>query len=50
MSLDLENHRAFLQCEGNNMMTVFDLDAHKPIAHLPTAAGGDNSSAESMLF
>jgi len=41
MALDPENHRAFLQCEGNNMMTVFDLDAHKPIAHLPTAAGGD---------
>jgi DNA-binding beta-propeller fold protein YncE len=41
MALDPENHRAFLQCEGNNMMTAFDLDAHKPIAHLPTAAGGD---------
>lgn len=41
MALDPENHRAFLQCEGNNMMTVFDLDAHKPIAHLPTPAGGD---------
>jgi len=41
MALDPENHRAFLQCEGNNTMTVFDLDSHKPIAHLPTAAGGD---------
>lgn len=41
MALDPENHRAFLQCEGNNIMTVFDLDAHKPIAHLPTASGGD---------
>ncbi len=41
MALDPERHRAFLQCEGNNVMTVFDLDAHKPIAHLPTAAGGD---------
>lgn len=41
MALDPENHRAFLQCEGNNMMTVFDLEAHKPIAHLPTPAGGD---------
>ncbi len=41
MAIDPEHHRAFLQCEGNNMMTVFDLDAHKPIAHLPTAAGGD---------
>jgi DNA-binding beta-propeller fold protein YncE len=41
MALDAEHRRAFLQCEGNNMMTVFDLDAHKPIAHLPTPAGGD---------
>jgi YVTN family beta-propeller protein len=41
MTLDPENRRAFLQCEGNNVLTVFDLDAHKPIAHLPTAAGGD---------
>jgi len=41
MALDPERHRAFLQCEGNDVMTVFDLDAHKPIAHLPTAAGGD---------
>jgi len=41
MALDPENHRAFLQCEGNNTMTVFDLDSHKPIANLPTAAGGD---------
>ena len=29
MALDPEHHRAFLQCEGNNLMTVFDLDAHK---------------------
>jgi hypothetical protein len=41
MTLDPENRRAFLQCEGNNKMTVFDLDAHKPIAYLPTASGGD---------
>jgi DNA-binding beta-propeller fold protein YncE len=41
MALDPENHRAFLQCEGNNVLTVLDLDAYKPIAHLPTAAGGD---------
>jgi DNA-binding beta-propeller fold protein YncE len=41
MALDSEQHRAFLQCEGNNMMTVFDLDANKPIAHFTTAAGGD---------
>jgi DNA-binding beta-propeller fold protein YncE len=41
MALDPEHHRAFLQCEGNNLMTVFDLDAHKPIANLATAGGGD---------
>jgi len=41
MALDPENHRAFLQCEGNNLLTVFDLDANKAIAHLPTARGGD---------
>lgn len=41
MALDAENHRAFLQCEGNNLMTVFDLDSHKPIAYVPTPAGGD---------
>jgi DNA-binding beta-propeller fold protein YncE len=41
MTLDPENHRAFLECEGNNMMTVFDLDAHKAIASLPNPPGGD---------
>lgn len=41
MALDAEHRRAFLHCEGNNLMTVFDLEAHKPIAYLPTAAGGD---------
>ena len=41
MALDPAHRRAFLQCEGNNLMTVFDLDAHKPVAHLPTPEGGD---------
>ena len=41
MSLDPEDHRAFLSCEGNNLMTVFDLDKHQPIAFLPMAAGPD---------
>jgi DNA-binding beta-propeller fold protein YncE len=49
MALDPEHHRAFLQCEGNNLMTVFDLDAHKPIAHLPTASGGDVVKFDSGL-
>ena len=41
MSLDPEHHRAFLSCEGNNLMTVFDLDKHEPIAFLPLADAPD---------
>jgi hypothetical protein len=41
MTLDPEHHRAFLSCEGNELMTVFDLDKHEPIAYLPMAGGPD---------
>jgi len=41
MTLDPEHHRAFLSCEGNELMTVFNLDTHQPIAFLPMAAGPD---------
>ncbi|HET7209005.1 MAG TPA: YncE family protein [Terriglobales bacterium] len=41
MALDPEHHRAFLACEGNELMTVFDLDKHVPIAFLPLADGPD---------
>ena len=41
MALDPEHHRAFLSCEGNEMMTVFDLDKRVPIAFLPLASGPD---------
>ena len=41
MALDPEHHRAFLSCEGNNLMTVFDLDKNKPLAFLPMADGAD---------
>jgi len=41
MTLDSEHHRAFLACEENNLMTVFDLDKHVPIAFLPLADGPD---------
>jgi DNA-binding beta-propeller fold protein YncE len=34
MALDPEHHRAFLSCEGNELMTVFDLDKQAPIAFL----------------
>jgi DNA-binding beta-propeller fold protein YncE len=41
MALDPEHRRAFLSCEGNNLMKVFDLDKHEPIAFLPIADGPD---------
>src|SRR5712692_8495246 len=41
MALDPEHHRAFLACEENNLITVFDLDKHTPIAFLPLADGPD---------
>ena len=41
MALDPEHHRAFLSCEGNNLMTVFNLDKHAAIAYLPLALDPD---------
>ncbi len=41
MALDAEHRRAFLVCEGNDLLTVFDLAAHKPLAFFSIAAGGD---------
>ncbi|MHB8524671.1 MAG: YncE family protein [Candidatus Acidiferrales bacterium] len=41
MALDAKNRRAFLSCEDNDLMTVFDLDSHKPIAYLPMAKDPD---------
>jgi len=41
MALDVAHHRAFLSCEGNDILTVFDLDKHVPIAYLPMARGPD---------
>ncbi len=41
MAIDPEHHRAFLACEGNDTLTVFDLDTHRAIAHLPLAKGAD---------
>ncbi len=49
MALDPQNHRAFLSCEENDLMTVFDLDAHKPIAYLPMADGPDVIKFDSGL-
>jgi len=41
MTLDAEHHRAFLSCEGNELMTVFDLDKNQAITFLPMAGGPD---------
>src|SRR5438067_10822751 len=41
MALDPEHHRAFLACQGNDVLTVFNLDSHQAIAHLPMAKGAD---------
>jgi YVTN family beta-propeller protein len=41
MTLDVKNRRAFLVCEENNLMAVFDLDQHRVITTFPIADGGD---------
>src|SRR5262249_17102497 len=41
MAVDSEHHRAFILCTGNRIFTVFALDTHKSIAHLPMPAGAD---------
>ncbi len=41
MALDVEHRRAFLSCEENDLLTVFDLEKHVPIAYLALAGGGD---------
>lgn len=41
MALDPEHHRAFLSCEENHLLTVFDLVRDVPIAYLPEARGAD---------
>jgi DNA-binding beta-propeller fold protein YncE len=41
MALDPEHHRAFLACEGNELMTVLNLDKKTPIAFFPLPGGPD---------
>jgi hypothetical protein len=41
MAVDSEHHRAFLLCNGTKTLTVFALDTHKAIAHLPLPPGAD---------
>ncbi len=35
MALEPERRRAFLACQGNEVMAVFDLEKHQPIASYP---------------
>ena len=41
MALDAQGRRAFLSCEDNSRMTVFNLDTNKPMTSLPMASGAD---------
>lgn len=42
MALDPTGRRAFLPCGNNNLLTVFDLDRHRSIAHIPMPEGADD--------
>ncbi len=41
MAMDSEHRRAFLLCGKNRTFTVFALDKHRAIAHLPLPPGAD---------
>jgi YVTN family beta-propeller protein len=41
MALDAEHHRAFLACEGNNLLAVMDLEKFDVVATLPLAQSPD---------
>jgi len=49
MAIDSEHHRAFLLCGGTKTLTVFALDSHRAIAHLPLAQGADVVKFDSGL-
>ncbi len=49
MTLDAEHRRAFLSCEENDLMTVFNLETNQPIAFLPMANGADVIKFDSGL-
>jgi len=49
IALDPEHRRSFLACEGNELMTVLDLDKHQPIAFLQLANGPDVVKYDSGL-
>jgi DNA-binding beta-propeller fold protein YncE len=41
MAVDSDHHRAFLLCGGTRNITVFNLESHRAIAHLPVPQGAD---------
>jgi DNA-binding beta-propeller fold protein YncE len=41
MAIDSAHRRAFLACEENEQLTVFDLDGHKPVASVKLPKGAD---------
>jgi len=41
MAIDPERRRAFLSCEGNDVLAVFNLETNKVVATLPMAKGAD---------
>lgn len=41
MALDATNRRAFIACEGNNVLVVLDLDRKTAIAQFPIGRGND---------
>ena len=41
MALDPEHRRAFLACQGNNVLVVLNLETHRSIAHVPLPRGAD---------
>ncbi|HEV1993004.1 MAG TPA: YncE family protein [Candidatus Acidoferrum sp.] len=46
MALAPEQRRAFLVCEGNNLLAVFDLEKHTVVQTLPLPEGGDVVKAD----
>jgi YVTN family beta-propeller protein len=49
LALDSEAHRAFLSCQQNNLLAVFDLDKNQTISFLPLEPGADVVAFDAAL-
>lgn len=49
MALDSDRQLAFLSCERNNLLTVFDLRTNQAVAYLPMAPGGAGVALDPKL-